>query len=33
MVAQGVISGYTDGSFKPQANTARADGKILYNLM
>ena len=34
MVAQGVISGYTDGSFKPQANITRGQmAKILYNLM
>lgn len=34
MVAQGVISGYTDGSFKPQANITRGQmAKILYTLM
>lgn len=34
MTAQGVISGYNDGSFKPQANITRGQmAKILYNLM
>ena len=34
MAAQGVISGYTDGSFKPQAKITRGQmAKILYNLM
>ena len=34
MVAQGVISGYTDGTFKPNANITRGQmAKILYNLM
>ena len=34
MVAEGVISGCTDGSFKPQANITRGQmAKILYNLM
>ena len=34
MVAQGVISGYTDGSFKPNANITRGQmAKILYTLM
>lgn len=34
MVAQGVISGYTDGSFKPNSNITRGQmAKILYNLM
>ena len=34
MAAQGVISGYADGSFKPQANITRGQmAKILYNLM
>jgi len=34
MVAQGVISGYTDNSFKPGANITRGQmAKILYNLM
>ena len=34
MAAQGVISGYSDGTFKPQANITRGQmAKILYNLM
>lgn len=34
MVAQGVISGYTDGSFKPNSNITRGQmAKILYTLM
>ena len=34
MAAQGIISGYNDGSFKPQANITRGQmAKILYNLM
>ena len=34
MVAQGVISGYTDGTFRPNANITRGQmAKILYNLM
>ena len=34
MVAQGVISGYTDGAFRPNANITRGQmAKILYNLM
>lgn len=34
MAAQGIISGYADGSFKPQANITRGQmAKILYNLM
>ena len=34
MAAQGVISGYADGTFKPQANITRGQmAKILYNLM
>lgn len=34
MAAQGVISGYGDGTFKPQANITRGQmAKILYNLM
>ena len=32
--AQGVISGYSDGSFKPHSNITRGQmAKILYNLM
>ena len=34
MAAQGIISGYNDGSFKPQANITRGQmAKILYTLM
>lgn len=34
MVAQGIISGYTDGSFKPNNNITRGQmAKILYTLM
>ena len=34
MVGQGVISGYSDGSFKPHSNITRGQmAKILYNLM
>ena len=34
MVAQGVLSGYEDGSFKPNANITRGQmAKILYNLL
>jgi hypothetical protein len=34
MVAQGVISGYSDGSFKPNNSITRGQmAKILYNLM
>ena len=34
MVAQGVLSGYADGTFKPQANITRGQmAKILYTLM
>lgn len=34
MAAQGVIGGYTDGSFKPGSNITRGQmAKILYNLM
>ena len=34
MAAQGIISGYTDGSFKPNSNITRGQmAKILYNLM
>ncbi len=34
MAAQGVIGGYTDGSFKPNNNITRGQmAKILYNLM
>ena len=34
MAAQGVISGYTDGSFKPNDSISRGQmAKILYNLM
>ena len=34
MAAQGIIGGYTDGSFKPNANITRGQmAKILYNLM
>ena len=34
MAAQGIISGYADGTFKPQANITRGQmAKILYNLM
>ena len=34
MAAQGVISGYSDGSFKPHSNITRGQmAKILYNLM
>ena len=34
MVAQGVINGYSDGSFKPHSNITRGQmAKILYNLM
>ena len=34
MTAQGVISGYSDGSFKPNNNITRGQmAKILYNLM
>ena len=34
MAAQGVISGYTDGSFKPNNPITRGQmAKILYNLM
>ncbi|MDD3347022.1 S-layer homology domain-containing protein [Oscillibacter sp.] len=34
MAAQGIIGGYTDGSFKPNSNITRGQmAKILYNLM
>ena len=34
MVAQGVISGYQDGSFRPNRAITRGQmAKILYNLM
>ena len=34
MVAQGVINGYEDGSFKPNSNITRGQmAKILYTLM
>ena len=34
MAAQGVISGYADGTFQPGANITRGQmAKILYNLM
>ena len=34
MAAQGVISGYTDGTFKPNNPITRGQmAKILYNLM
>ena len=34
MAAQGVISGYADGTFKPGASITRGQmAKILYNLM
>ena len=34
MAAQGIIGGYTDGSFKPNANITRGQmAKILFNLM
>ena len=34
MAAQGVINGYSDGSFKPHSNITRGQmAKILYNLM
>lgn len=34
MVGQGVISGYSDGTFKPNSNITRGQmAKILYNLM
>ncbi len=34
MVAQGIINGYNDGSFKPGSNITRGQmAKILYNLM
>ena len=34
MAAQGIISGYTDGTFKPNNNITRGQmAKILYNLM
>lgn len=34
MAAQGVIGGYSDGSFRPSANITRGQmAKILYNLM
>ena len=34
MVGQGVINGYSDGSFKPHSNITRGQmAKILYNLM
>lgn len=34
MVAQGIIGGYTDGSFKPNGSITRGQmAKILYNLM
>jgi hypothetical protein len=34
MAAQGILGGYTDGSFKPNANITRGQmAKILYNLM
>lgn len=34
MAAQGVISGYTDGTFRPAANITRGQmAKILYTLM
>ena len=34
MAAQGIIGGYTDGSFKPNNNITRGQmAKILYNLM
>lgn len=34
MVAQGIIGGYTDGSFRPNNNITRGQmAKILYNLM
>ena len=33
MVAQGVISGYADGTFRPQANITRGQmAKILYTV-
>lgn len=34
MAAQGIIGGYTDGTFKPNNNITRGQmAKILYNLM
>ena len=34
MAAQGIISGYADGTFKPNNNITRGQmAKILYNLM
>ncbi|MPN48427.1 hypothetical protein SDC9_196034 [bioreactor metagenome] len=34
MVSQGVLGGYTDGSFQPNANISRGQmAKILYNLL
>ena len=34
MAAQGIIGGYADGSFKPNANITRGQmAKILYNLL
>ena len=34
MAAQGIINGYEDGSFKPNANITRGQmAKILYNLL
>ena len=34
MVAQGVISGYSDGTFLPNASITRGQmAKILYNLL
>ena len=34
MAAQGVLSGYADGTFLPGANITRGQmAKILYNLM
>ena len=34
MAAQGILGGYTDGSFQPHANITRGQmAKILYNLL
>ena len=34
MVAQGIISGYSDGTFRPGSNITRGQmAKILYNLL
>ena len=34
MVGQGIISGYADGTFRPQANITRGQmAKILYTLL